>query len=145
MSGSKSSKFHYGTLSSSPAPAYYHIQYRIDGGTWTDKVTSSNGVVVGGVNTSTSQSVTSGSTIEWRYKAAYSTAALANISFTTLAGGAIEVDCGTFISVIHQMGTCSNQTATSTLTLNNTGSTPCLLYTSPSPRDATLSRMPSSA
>ena len=25
------------------------------------------------------------------------------------------------------------------------GSTPCLLYTSPSPRDATLSRMPSSA
>ena len=90
---SKSSRFHYGTLSSSPAPAYYHIQYRIDGGTWTDKVTSSNGVVVGGVNTSTSQSVTSGSTIEWRYKAAYSTAALSNISFTTLAGGAIEVDC----------------------------------------------------
>ena len=127
VSGSKSSKFHYGTLSSSPAPAYYHIQYRIDGGTWTDKVTSSNGVVVGGVNTSTSQSVTSGSTIEWRYKAAYSTAALANISFTTLAGGAIEVDCGTFISVIHQMGTCSNQTATSTLTLNNTGSTPLLV------------------
>jgi hypothetical protein len=127
VSGSKSSKFHYGTLSSSPAPAYYHIQYRIDGGTWTDKVTSSNGVVVGGVNTSTTQSVTSGSTIEWRYKAAYSTAALANISFTTLAGGAIEVDCGTFISVIHQMGTCSNQTATSTLTLNNTGSTPLLV------------------
>jgi hypothetical protein len=127
VSGSKSSRFHYGTLSSSPAPAYYHIQYRIDGGTWTDKVTSSNGVVVGGVNTSTSQSVTSGSTIEWRYKAAYSTAALANISFTTLAGGAIEVDCGTFISVIHQMGTCTNQTATSTLTLNNTGSTPLLV------------------
>ena len=127
VSGSKSSRFHYGTLSSSPAPAYYHIQYRIDGGTWTDKVTSSNGVVVGGVNTSTSQSVTSGSTIEWRYKAAYSTAALANISFTTLAGGAIEVDCGTFISVVHQMGTCSNQTATSTLTLNNTGSTPLLV------------------
>jgi len=127
VSGSKSSKFHYGTLSSSPAPAYYHIQYRIDGGTWTDKVTSSNGVVVGGVNTSTTQSVTSGSTIEWRYKAAYSTTALANISFTTLAGGAIEVDCGTFISVVHQMGTCSNQAATSTLTLNNTGSTPILV------------------
>jgi hypothetical protein len=127
VSGSKSSRFHYGTLSSSPAPAYYHIQYRIDGGTWTDKVTSSNGVVVGGVNTSTSQSVTSGTTIEWRYKAAYSTAALANISFTTLAGGAIEVDCGSFISVVHQMGTCSNQTATSTLTLNNTGSTPLLV------------------
>ena len=28
---------------------------------------------------------------------------------------------------------------------NNDGSEPCLLYTSPSPRDATLSRMPSSA
>ena len=70
------------------------------------------------------QSVTSGSSIEWRYKAAYSTAALANISFNELSGGAIEVDCGTFISVVHQMGTCSNQTATSTLTLNNTGSTP---------------------
>ena len=127
VSGSKTSKFHYGTLSSSPAPAYYHIQYRIDGGTWTDKVTSSNGVVVGGVNTSTTQSVTSGSSIEWRYKAAYSTAALANISFNELSGGAIAVDCGTFISVVHQMGTCSNQTATSTLTLNNTGSTPLLV------------------
>jgi len=127
VSGSKTSKFHYGTLSSSPAPAYFHIQYRIDGGTWTDKVTSSNGVVVGGVNTSTSQSVTSGSTIEWRYKAAYSTAALANISFNELSGGAIAVDCGTFISVVHQMGTCSNQIATSTLTLNNTGSTPLLV------------------
>jgi len=127
VSGSKTSKFHYGTLSSSPAPAYYHIQYRIDGGTWTDKVTSSNGLVVGGVNTSTSQSVTSGSSIEWRYKAAYSTAALTNISFNELSGGAIAVDCGTFISVVHQMGTCSNQTATSTLTLNNTGSTPLLV------------------
>ena len=30
-------------------------------------------------------------------------------------------------------------------TLNKKGYTPCLLYTSPSPRDATLSRMPSSA
>ena len=127
ISGSKTSKFHYGTLSSSPAPAYYHIQYRIDGGTWTDKVNSSNGVVVGGVNTYTSQSVTSGSSIEWRYKAAYSTSALTNVSFTNLPGGAIEVDCGTFISVVHQMGTCSNQTATSTLTLNNTGSTPMLV------------------
>jgi hypothetical protein len=127
VSGSKSSKFHYGTLSSSPAPAYYHIQYRIDGGTWTDKVTSSNGVVPGGVNMWATQSVTSGSSIEWRYKAAYSTAALANISFNELSGGAIEVDCGTFISVVHQMGTCSNQTATSTLTLNNTGSTPLLV------------------
>ena len=127
VSGSKTSKFHYGTLSSSPAPAYYHIQYRIDGGTWTDKVTSSSGIVPAGVNTSTSQSVTSGSTIEWRYKAAYSTAALANISFNELSGGAIAVDCGTFISVVHQMGTCSNQTATSTLTLNNTGSTPLLV------------------
>ena len=127
LSGSKSSKFHYGTLSSSAAPAYYHIQYRIDGGVWTDKITSSNGLVVAGANTSTSHSVTSGSSIEWRYKAAYSTAALANISFTPLAGGAIDVDCGTFISVVHQMGTCSNQTATSTLTLNNTGSTPLLV------------------
>ena len=127
VSGSKSSRFYYGTLSSSPAPAYYHIQYRIDGGTWTDKVTSSNGIVVGGVSTSTSQSVTSGSSIEWRYKASYSTAALANISFTPLAGGAVEVDCGTFISAVHQMGTCTNQTATSTLTLNNTGSTPLLV------------------
>jgi hypothetical protein len=127
ISGSKISKVHYGTLSSSPAPAYYHIQYRIDGGTWTDKVTSSNGVVVGGVNMSTSQSVTSGSSIEWRYKAAYSTAALANISFNELSGGAIAVDCGTFISVVHQMGTCTNQSATSTLTLNNTGSTPLLV------------------
>ena len=127
ISGSKTSKFHYGTLSSSPAPAYYQIQYRIDGGTWTDKINSSNGVVVGGVNTYTSQSVTSGSSIEWRYKAAYSTVALTNVSFTNLPGGAIEIDCGTFISVVHQMGTCSNQTATSTLTLNNTGSTPMLV------------------
>ena len=29
--------------------------------------------------------------------------------------------------------------------LSGTGKNPCLLYTSPSPRDATLSRMPSSA
>jgi LPXTG-motif cell wall-anchored protein len=127
VSGSKTAKFHYGTLSSSPAPAYYHIQYRIDGGTWTDKVTASNGVVVSGVSTSTSQSVASGSSIEWRYKAAYSTAALANISFNELSGGAISVDCGSFISVTHQMGTCTNQIATSTLTLNNTGSTPILV------------------
>ena len=29
--------------------------------------------------------------------------------------------------------------------INDAGEQPCLLYTSPSPRDATLSRMPSSA
>ena len=127
VSGSKASRFYYGTLSSSPAPAYFHIQYRIDGGAWTDKVTASNGVVPGGVTQNTSQSVSSGSSIEWRYKAAYSSAALANISFNDLPGGAIAVDCGTFISVVHQMGTCSNQTATSTLSLNNTGSTPLLV------------------
>ena len=32
-----------------------------------------------------------------------------------------------------------------TVTVSNSGDRPCLLYTSPSPRDATLSRMPSSA
>ena len=31
------------------------------------------------------------------------------------------------------------------LSVYDTATTPCLLYTSPSPRDATLSRMPSSA
>ena len=43
---------------------------------------------------------------------------------------------------------CDGQTSSITYTTQNTGGTTsysCLLYTSPSPRDATLSRMPSSA
>ena len=39
----------------------------------------------------------------------------------------------------------SNDTDADTEMLNEAEDTNCLLYTSPSPRDATLSRMPSSA
>ena len=47
-------------------------------------------------------------------------------------------------SDIDSVGAKSIADLTQTLTIN-TGSENCLLYTSPSPRDATLSRMPSSA
>ena len=39
----------------------------------------------------------------------------------------------------------SHEQATSPILTDRKDSTTCLLYTSPSPRDATLSRMPSSA
>ena len=56
-------------------------------------------------------------------------------------GSAITVQSGTY--------TVTNVTSAQTLTQSygaiNGGSLTCLLYTSPSPRDATLSRMPSSA
>ena len=62
---------------------------------------------------------------------------------TPLAGYKIEVD---YLSV---SGPAANEAAifapTSTVAVNGTNYTICLLYTSPSPRDRTRSRMPSSA
>ena len=54
----------------------------------------------------------------------------------------IGIDLGTTNSVVAVMD--GNEP---TVIANQEGdrTTPCLLYTSPSPRDATLSRMPSSA
>ncbi len=127
VSGAKTSTFNYTTLTSSANAAYFHIQYRIDGGAWVDKVTSSDGTLAKGQSNQVTQSVTSGSTIEWQYKAAYNTTALTNENFIALAGGAVEVDCGVQLSVSHNMGTCTNQTATSTLILQNTGATPMLV------------------
>ena len=127
VSGAKTSTFNYTTLSSSANAAYFHIQYRIDGGTWINKVTSSDGTLAAGQSNAVTQSVTSGTTIEWQYKAAYSSTALTNASFISVAGGAEEVDCGVQLSVSHSFSTCANQTATSTLLLKNTGATPMLV------------------
>ena len=43
------------------------------------------------------------------------------------------------------LGICSALAVTNNLTVTMVMCVACLLYTSPSPRDATLSRMPSSA
>ena len=126
VSGAKTSTFNYSTLSNSTNAAYFHIQYRIDGGAWINKVTSSDGTLAAGQSNSVTQSVTSGSTIEWQYKAAYNTTALTNASFIS-SGGAEEVDCGVQLTVSHGFDTCTNQTATSTLLLKNTGATPMLV------------------
>ena len=67
VSGAKTSTFNYTTLSSSANAAYFHIQYRIDGGTWINKVTSSDGTLAAGQSNAVTQSVTSGTTIEWQY------------------------------------------------------------------------------
>ena len=58
---------------------------------------------------------------------------LRDAGFTGFANQTIKFDL---------MGTGTDSTSQATIAQ---GSTPCLLYTSPSPRDRTRSRMPSSA
>jgi len=50
-----------------------------------------------------------------------------NASVISMSGGAEEVDCGDQLTVSHGFSTCTNQTATSTLLLKNTGATPMLV------------------
>ena len=60
----------------------------------------------------------------------------------------IECDVTPIIVEVTASDNCDNDVfveLVSTSTQTNDGSANCLLYTSPSPRDATLSRMPSSA
>ena len=54
-----------------------------------------------------------------------------------------DADASSSLSITHiKLSGGSNSTVASSSSYNSNG---CLLYTSPSPRDATLSRMPSSA
>ena len=57
----------------------------------------------------------------------------------------LDTDVLLDISIARNEGVLSAHGALVTETGERTGRSPCLLYTSPSPRDATLSRMPSSA
>ena len=66
----------------------------------------------------------------------------ANITLTTAAGASTAV--ATWTAPVPTTN-CTTGTATATLTSSIPSGGSCLLYTSPSPRDATLSRMPSSA
>ena len=63
--------------------------------------------------------------------------ALIASGFISCGGGTIGTGGGPAALLSRVEGTVTNQT--------NTPISGCLLYTSPSPRDATLSRMPSSA
>ena len=65
----------------------------------------------------------------------------------TTSMGEIQVTIDEQVAVMSGDVFICNGEATSQIEVNFTGSGPysCLLYTSPSPRDATLSRMPSSA
>ena len=74
-------------------------------------------------------------------------AALAAGILPSLAGGAAELFCKSFGEVASNMATVKANLIHDVCWLSGGGLQLkiCLLYTSPSPRDATLSRMPSSA
>ena len=98
------------------SPIYVKVEYSIDGG---DYQTSSANLTVSSFATDTSQSVSvsEGSSITWRVTDSFDSADFTNMSAETQSAS--------------EAGTCTTTT--------------CLLYTSPSPRDGLLSRMPSSA
>ena len=66
--------------------------------------------------------------------------------FTDQSGISGSFDAATGILTLTGSASVADyQAALTTVAYNNTSDNPCLLYTSPSPRDGLLSRMPSSA
>ena len=71
-------------------------------------------------------------------------------TFRAVDGISLQIEKGKTLSLVGESGSGKSVTALSILQLLPEGTVrylneSCLLYTSPSPRDATLSRMPSSA
>ena len=58
---------------------------------------------------------------------------------------AASVDGTRVVVTVAALNDKHNEYVSAIFELDGLGQNPCLLYTSPSPRDATLSRMPSSA
>ena len=125
--GAKTSTLTLNNSSSATVTAYVLVEYSVDGGSnWTQKAANQS-VGVNSTETLT-QSVSDGAAIIWRYKTSTTSGSFSG-SYTTLSASS-TVDCPYIDpSVSQSLGSCSG----------------CLLYTSPSPRDRTRSRMPSSA
>ena len=121
---------------------YYKVEYAVNNGGYEYMTTVS--VAAGQVDNSIYKNLTSGQYITWRYAATTIQNDFSNASYRYLTRTQ-TVDCTSANLTATQNTSCdvSGSTAVkkSTFTISNT----CLLYTSPSPRDRTRSRMPSSA
>ena len=124
--GARNSVFYFRNKLSTGSPAYFEIEYSINGGAWINpKEGESSNYFTALHTTSTEQSVDvlvpSGSTIQWRYKDTLTVGALSTKSFQYLTQNPESVECTG--SVIHEMniGECTDRKASSTLTLKNDG------------------------
>ncbi len=126
VNGTRNSVFYYRNKASTGAPAFFEIEYQIDGGTWTNpKGAQTNNyytAIQNGVEESVSVSVPSDSTISWRYKDTLSVNALSTKSFELATPTPLSVLCEGLLEHTVAIGSCVDRKASSTLTLKNIGS-----------------------
>ena len=118
VDGTRNSVFYYRNRASTGAPAFFEIEYQIDGGTWTNpKGAQTNNyytAIQNGVEESVSVSVPSDSTISWRYKDTLSVNALSTKSFELATPTPLSVLCGGLLEHTVAIGDCVDRKASST-------------------------------
>ena len=104
----------------SSATGYYYVQYKIDSGSYQNANTNLS-VSAGATNTSLTQSVSSGSTITWRYIDSDTSNDFTGLSYTTLSASSTVSSCTTTFTTSTSAGSCSSGSSTPSITVTNTG------------------------
>ena len=90
----------------SSATGYYYVQYKINSGSYQNASTNLS-VSAGATNTSLTQSVSSGSTITWRYIDSDTSNDFTGLSYTTLSTSSTVSSCTTTFTTSTSAGSCS--------------------------------------